>query len=80
MIDVVCFDGCDIFFDIYFYFFGCIMFVVLLFSWVSLGGLVEILKRLQDEILREKIRRVVEDIGCDGGYGIFINWDEIQVS
>lgn len=40
----------------------------------------ETLKRLQDEISREKIRRAVEDTGCDGGHGIPTNWDEIQVS
>lgn len=80
MIDAARSDGCDISLDTYPYLPGCTTLASLLPSWASSGGPEETLKRLQDEISREKIRRAVEDTGCDGGHGIPTNWDEIQVS
>ncbi|AFR97239.1 D-aminoacylase [Cryptococcus neoformans C23] len=79
MIDAARSDGCDISLDTYPYLPGCTTLAALLPSWASSGGPVETLKRLQDEISREKIRRAVEDTGCDGGHGIPTNWDEIQI-
>lgn len=80
MIDAARSDGCDISLDTYPYLPGCTTLAALLPSWASSGGPAETLERLQDEISREKIRRAVEDTGCDGGHGIPTNWDEIQVS
>ncbi|WVN87694.1 uncharacterized protein L203_102882 [Cryptococcus depauperatus CBS 7841] len=79
MIDSARSAGCDISLDTYPYLPGCTTLAALLPSWASSGGPAETLKRLRDEISREKIRRMVEETGCDGGHGIPTNWDEIQI-
>ncbi|WVQ67465.1 uncharacterized protein L199_005665 [Kwoniella botswanensis] len=79
MIDSARSAGVDVTLDTYPYLPGCTTLSALLPSWASSGGPTETLKRLQDEISREKIRRAVEETGCDGGHGIPTNWDEIQI-
>ena len=79
MIDNAISSGVDITLDTYPYLPGCTTLAALLPSWASAGGPSETLTRLQNEVLREKIRIAVEVKGCDGGHGIPTNWDEIQV-
>ncbi|OCF39507.1 D-aminoacylase [Kwoniella heveanensis CBS 569] len=79
MIDATIKGGIDISLDTYPYLPGCTTLSALLPSWASAGGPEQTLKRLQDEVCREKIRIAVEEVGCDGGHGIPINWNEIQI-
>ncbi|WRT68111.1 uncharacterized protein IL334_005086 [Kwoniella shivajii] len=79
MIDSARESGVDVTLDTYPYLPGCTTLAALLPSWASAGGPTETLKRLKDEMIREKIRRAVEETGCDGGHGIPTNWEEIQI-
>ncbi|WVQ99766.1 hypothetical protein IAU59_006908 [Kwoniella sp. CBS 9459] len=79
MIDATIEAGIDVTLDTYPYLPGCTTLSALLPSWASAGGPAETLRRLNDEIYREKIRIAIEETGCDGGHGIPTNWDEIQV-
>ncbi|WWC88958.1 uncharacterized protein L201_003873 [Kwoniella dendrophila CBS 6074] len=79
MIDSARESGVDVTLDTYPYLPGCTTLAALLPSWASSGGPEETLKRLNDEITREKIRTAVEVTGCDGGHGIPTNWDEIGI-
>lgn len=79
MIDSARSDGVDVSLDTYPYLPGCTTLAALLPSWASSGGPSETLRRLEDEVLREKMRIAVEVTGCDGGHGIPTNWEEIQV-
>ncbi|WWC69830.1 uncharacterized protein I206_103773 [Kwoniella pini CBS 10737] len=79
MIDSARAAGVDVTLDTYPYLPGCTTLAALLPSWASAGGPSETLRRLEDEMTREKIRRAVEETGCDGGHGIPTNWDEIQI-
>ncbi|WWD16951.1 hypothetical protein CI109_101383 [Kwoniella shandongensis] len=79
MIDQTRSTGADITLDTYPYLPGCTTLAALLPSWASAGGPLETLRRLENEMTREKIRRAVEVTGCDGGHGIPTNWDEIQI-
>jgi N-acyl-D-amino-acid deacylase len=72
-------EGCDITLDTYPYLPGCTTLAALLPSWASSGGPSETLERLEDVLLREKIRLAVEVEGCDGGHGIPTDWRVIQV-
>lgn len=79
MIDQSLAQGVDITLDTYPYLPGCTTLASLLPSWASAGGPSETLQRLDDAETREKIRIEIEVTGSDGGHGIPINWDEIQV-
>ena len=71
--------GADVTLDTYPYLPGCTTLASLLPSWVSSGGPVDTLRRLEDLTMREKIRVAVEVDGCDGGHGIPTDWDTMQV-
>ncbi|TYJ52110.1 hypothetical protein B9479_007290 [Cryptococcus floricola] len=71
--------GCDITLDTYPYLPGCTTLSSLLPSWASAGGPEETMRRLKDEVCREKIRRQVEIEGCDGGHGIPTDWGVIAI-
>ncbi|TXT10814.1 hypothetical protein VHUM_02319 [Vanrija humicola] len=79
LIDAARDAGADITLDTYPYLPGCTTLAALLPSWASAGGPAETLARLNDEMVREKIRVAVEVTGCDGGHGIPTNWDEIEI-
>ncbi|WVQ77848.1 hypothetical protein IAR50_007545 [Cryptococcus sp. DSM 104548] len=72
-------QGCDITLDSYPYLPGCTTLSSLLPSWASAGGPGEVLKRLKDGEVRERIRRAVEEEGCDGGHGIPTDWSVIAI-
>jgi len=40
----------------------------------------EFAETLRDPAGRERIRREVEDIGCDGSHGVPVDWSKVQVS
>ncbi|WVF71092.1 hypothetical protein IAT40_005889 [Kwoniella sp. CBS 6097] len=79
MIDATIEAGIDVSLDTYPYLPGCTTLSALLPSWASAGGPEQTLRKLEDEVCREKIRIAVEEVGCDGGHGIPTNWDEIQI-
>ncbi|KAH8892714.1 Metallo-dependent hydrolase [Thozetella sp. PMI_491] len=79
MIDQSIGKGVEITLDTYPYLPGCTTLASLMPSWASSGGPVEALKRLQDPEIREKIRYAIEVKGSDGGHGIPVHWDEVQI-
>ena len=80
MIDKALEAGHDVTLDTYPYLPGCTTLAAMLPSWASSGGPSETLKRLEDPEITEKIRVAVEVTGCDGGHGIPMKWEGIQVS
>ena len=70
-------SGTDITLDTYPYLAGATYLHALLPSWVHAGG--KTLARLRDPALRERMRREVEDEGCDGFHGVPVDWALVVV-
>ncbi|MFF3874574.1 amidohydrolase family protein [Streptomyces sp. NPDC001978] len=72
--------GSDISLDTYPYTPGSTTLAALLPSWASEGGPEEILARLTDEAIAERIRHHLEVVGSDGCHGVPVEWDTIEIS
>jgi N-acyl-D-amino-acid deacylase len=72
--------GADITLDSYPYTPGCTTLAALLPSWASEGGPEEVLRRLADDAVAERIRHDMEVAGCDGCHGVPVEWDTIEIS
>ncbi|MEU5366764.1 D-aminoacylase [Streptomyces sp. NPDC005925] len=72
--------GADITLDTYPYTPGCTTLVALLPSWASEGGPEQILRRLADEDVAERIRGHLEEAGSDGCHGVPVEWGTIEIS
>ncbi|MFD1660939.1 amidohydrolase family protein [Streptomyces caeni] len=72
--------GADITLDTYPYTPGCTTLAGLLPSWASEGGPQEILGRLADDAVAERIRHDLEVLGTDGCHGVPVGWDTIEIS
>ena len=79
MIDEARGAGADITLDTYPYLPGCTTLASLLPSWAHSGGPSATLRRLEDPVVREKMRISVEITGSDGGHGLPVNWEVVQV-
>ena len=79
MIDAARKDGVAVSLDSYPYSPSCTTLASLLPSWASSGGPDATLERLEQVELTERIRREMEEEGCDGGHGIPVDWQTIQV-
>ncbi|MER6121836.1 D-aminoacylase [Streptomyces sp. NPDC001795] len=72
--------GADITLDTYPYTPGCTTLAAMLPSWASEGGPQEILQRLGDDAVAERIRHDLEVVGSDGCHGVPIEWDTVEIS
>ncbi|MEU6574472.1 D-aminoacylase [Streptomyces sp. NPDC046805] len=72
--------GADISLDTYPYTPGSTTLAALLPSWASEGGPEEILRRLADDAVAERIRYDLEVVGADGCHGVPVEWDTIEIS
>ncbi|WP_406122678.1 amidohydrolase family protein [Streptomyces sp. NBC_00989] len=80
LLDEALATGADISLDTYPYTPGCTTLVAMLPSWASEGGPEEILRRLADDEIAERIRHHLEVIGSDGCHGVPMEWDTIEIS
>lgn len=72
--------GADITLDTYPYTPSSTTLAGLLPSWVSEGGPQEVLRRLADDAVAERIRHDLEVVGADGCHGVPVAWDTIEIS
>ncbi|WP_446664092.1 N-acyl-D-amino-acid deacylase family protein [Flexivirga sp. B27] len=72
--------GDDITLDSYPYLPGSTTLSAILPSWATTGGPDELLHRLQDPTLRERIGYQIEQVGTDGCHGCVTDWQTIQIS
>ncbi|MGW1272138.1 N-acyl-D-amino-acid deacylase family protein [Streptomyces sp. NPDC002491] len=72
--------GADITLDTYPYTPGCTTLAALLPSWASEGGPSEVLRRLADDEVAERIRHDLEVTGADGCHGVPVDWGTIEIS
>ncbi|MFE9098633.1 amidohydrolase family protein [Streptomyces sp. NPDC007264] len=72
--------GADITLDTYPYTPASTTLAALLPSWASEGGPEEILRRLADDTVAERIRHGMEVLGSDGCHGVPVEWDTIEIS
>ncbi|MFG2377028.1 amidohydrolase family protein [Streptomyces sp. NPDC048504] len=80
LLDEALATGADISLDTYPYTPGCTTLVAMLPSWASEGGPEEILRRLADDEIADRIRHHLEVIGSDGCHGVPMEWDTIEIS
>ncbi|MFJ6390577.1 amidohydrolase family protein [Streptomyces sp. NPDC091972] len=80
LLDEALASGADISLDTYPYTPGCTTLVAMLPSWASEGGPEEILRRLADDEVSERIRHHLEVIGSDGCHGVPMEWDTIEIA
>ena len=79
MIDAARAAGAVVTLDTYPYLPGCTTLASILPSWAHSGGPSETLRRLEDPILREKMRIAIEITGSDGCHSLPTDWDVVQV-
>ncbi|MFI1503514.1 amidohydrolase family protein [Streptomyces sp. NPDC020597] len=72
--------GADITLDTYPYTPGCTTLAALLPGWASEGGPSEVLRRLADDEVAERIRHDLEVTGADGCHGVPVDWETIEIS
>ncbi|GAB3480365.1 N-acyl-D-amino-acid deacylase family protein [Nocardiopsis coralliicola] len=72
--------GADVTLDTYPYTPGSTTLAALLPGWASAGGPAAILSRLSDAPTAGRIRHAMEVDGCDGGHGVPIDWDAVEVA
>ncbi len=73
-------DGMDVTLDSYPYLAGATYLHALLPSWVQGGGSEEIVARITDPDIRERVLHELEVLGSDGHHGIPVEWDTIVVA
>lgn len=72
--------GVDITLDSYPYLPGSTTLSAILPSWATTGGPDELLRRLQDPTVRDRIGHEIEQVGTDGCHGCVTDWQTIQIS
>jgi len=72
--------GADITLDTYPYTPGCTTLAALLPGWASEGGPSEVLRRLADDEVAERVRHDLEVTGADGCHGVPVDWETIEIS
>lgn len=80
LIDDALNDGVDITLDTYPYLPGSTTLSAILPSWATTGGPEELLSRLRDSAVRERIGHELEQVGTDGCHGCVTDWRTIQIS
>lgn len=80
LIDDALADGVDITLDTYPYLPGSTTLSAILPSWATAGGPDELLRRLQEPAVRQRIGHEIEQVGTDGCHGCVTDWQTIQVS
>jgi N-acyl-D-amino-acid deacylase len=80
LIDRALAEGADITLDTYPYLPGSTTLAALLPSWAHEGGPDATLSRLDDPVVRERLRDAFEVTGSDGAHGETVDWDAIQIS
>ncbi len=80
LLDAAIAEGADITLDSYPYLPGCTTLAAMLPSWAAEGGPEATLARLRDDADAERIRYAMEVTGSDGGHGVPIDWEAIEIS
>jgi N-acyl-D-amino-acid deacylase len=80
LLDEAIADGCDISLDTYPYLPGSTTLAALLPGWTSAHGPEAIPALLADPAACARIREQMEVWGADGGHGVPIDWDTVQIS
>jgi N-acyl-D-amino-acid deacylase len=74
MIDQARAEGIDVTMETYPYLAGSTYLHAYLPGWVLVGGPADVIARLREEALRERIRTDMEEVGSDGAHGVPIDW------
>ena len=74
MLDAARADGVEVTLDTYPYLAGSTYLHAFLPGWAMAGGAAEIVARLRDPALRERLRHELEDVGTDGHHGVPMDW------
>lgn len=80
LIDDALADGVDITLDSYPYLPGSTTLSAILPSWATTGGPEELLRRLTEPAVRDRIGHEIEQVGTDGCHGCVTDWRTIQIS
>ncbi|MDB1086959.1 D-aminoacylase [Streptomyces sp. ACA25] len=80
LLDTARAGGLDVSLDTYPYLAGCTTLAALLPSWAHEGGPGELLARLRDDAVAERIRHDLEVGGSDGCHGVPVDWHTVEIS
>lgn len=80
MVDQARSDGLDVTLDTYPYLAGSSYLHAFLPSWAQTGTVDDIVARLGDHAVRERLRVALEVEGCDGSHGVPVDWSTVVIS